>query len=94
MVLESCGIFFFRNTDTTNEIISEMRLKKMNSNVAEVLSEATLSVDFPEVRSPVPLGALRPMAPKEVSLYKWIRQRATPGDVASVIQVIEEFAEE
>ncbi|CAK8999617.1 unnamed protein product [Durusdinium trenchii] len=83
-----------RNTDTTNEIISEMRLKKMNSNVAEVLSEATLSVDFPEVRSPVPLGALRPMAPKEVSLYKWIRQRATPGDVASVIQVIEEFAEE
>eukprot|EP00435_Cladocopium_sp_Y103_P031341 s771_g7.t3 len=83
-----------RNSDAANEIISEMRLKKMNTNVAEVLNEATLSVDFPEVRSPVPLGALRPMAPKEVNLYKWIRQRATPGDVASVIQVIEEFAED
>jgi len=83
-----------RNTDAAKEIVSEMRRKDMNTNVAEVLNEATLAVDFPEVRSPVPLGALRPMAPKEVTLYKWIRQRATPGDVASVIQVIEQFAEE
>ncbi|CAJ1420393.1 unnamed protein product [Effrenium voratum] len=83
-----------RNADAADDIVSEMRLKKMNFNIAEVLNEATVAVDFPEVRSPVPIGALRPMAQKEVSLYKWIRQRATPGDVSSVIQVIEEFAEE
>ena len=29
----------------------------------------------------------RPMAQKEVQLFKWIRQRATPGDVQSVIKV-------
>ncbi|CAE7563888.1 comtb [Symbiodinium sp. CCMP2592] len=83
-----------RNKRAADEIQDEMRQRKLDYNVAEVLNEATLAVDFPEVRSPVPLGALRPMAQKEVQLFKWIRQRATPGDVQSVIKVIEEFAEE
>ncbi|OLP77006.1 Catechol O-methyltransferase, partial [Symbiodinium microadriaticum] len=83
-----------RNRQAADEIQDEMRQRKLDYNVPEVLNEATLAVDFPEVRSPVPLGALRPMAQKEVQLFKWIRQRATPGDVQSVIKVIEEFAEE
>lgn len=77
-----------------NTIVSEMKTRKMDTDVSEILNEATVAVDFPEVRSPVPLSALKPMAAKEVSLFKYIRQRAKPGDVDSVILTIEKFAEE
>eukprot|EP00930_Biecheleria_cincta_P002685 TRINITY_DN103681_c0_g1_i1.p1 TRINITY_DN103681_c0_g1~~TRINITY_DN103681_c0_g1_i1.p1 ORF type:complete len:785 (-),score=154.41 TRINITY_DN103681_c0_g1_i1:13-2367(-) len=77
-----------------SSIINEMLRRKLDTNIGEVLEEATVAIDFPEVRSPVPLSALKPMAAKEVSLYKFVRKRAIPGDVDSVLQAIEKFAEE
>eukprot|EP00931_Biecheleriopsis_adriatica_P075393 TRINITY_DN49260_c0_g1_i1.p1 TRINITY_DN49260_c0_g1~~TRINITY_DN49260_c0_g1_i1.p1 ORF type:complete len:800 (-),score=177.01 TRINITY_DN49260_c0_g1_i1:72-2426(-) len=83
-----------KSSSSASSVIEEMRRRKMDSNVSEVLYEATQAVDFPEVRNPVPLSALAQMAAKEVSLYKYIRKRAKAGDVDSVLEVIERFADE
>jgi len=83
-----------RCNSAANALIAEMRSRKMETNVGEILKDHTVAVDFPEVRSPVPLSALAPMAAKEVSLFKYVRQRATQGDIDSVIKTIEQFAEE
>jgi len=75
-------------------LTNEMQTQGMNTKVQDVLHDATLVADFPEVRSPVPLTQLAQMKSKEVSVFKYVRRKAVPGDIDSVMKAIEQFAED
>lgn len=81
-----------RKDAAANELLMEMRRLKVGDQIKDVLGEGQWILDTPEMRNPIPMSALEPMASKEVSLFKFVQRRATPGDVDSVIQAIERFA--
>jgi len=81
------------NWKAASSILAEMRSLRLGESAAAVLEEASWVTDGPEMQQPVPLSALATMAPKEVSVYKWVARRATPGDIDSVLEAIESFAQ-
>mmetsp|Transcript_12752 Transcript_12752/g.30139 ORF Transcript_12752/g.30139 Transcript_12752/m.30139 type:complete len:708 (+) Transcript_12752:110-2233(+) len=81
------------NAQAARSVLAEMRSRGLGDNAAKVLEEASWVTDGPEMQQPVPLSALATMAPKEVNVYKYVAKRATPGDIDSVLEAIESFAQ-
>lgn len=75
-------------------LLEEMRYNNLDQySVQDVLGESEWVLEGPEMRHPVPLSALAEMAGKEAKLYKWVVEKATRGDIDSVLKAIEDFAD-
>lgn len=81
-----------KNSEAASVIKAEMHRQKIDKTASAILEEASWVIDGPEMQQPVPLSALATMAPKEVNVYKYVAKRATPGDIDSVLETIENFA--